>query len=390
MTADVIVVGAGPAGAVAATVLARAGARVRLLDRSAFPREKLCGDTVNPGTFGLLRRLGLAGALETRGLPVRGMLVTGEGGVCIDARYPVGLAGRALTRSVLDWSLVEEAVRAGASFEPGVIVQAPLAGARGTATVVGGVLARSRPDGSAMSLEAPVTIAADGSRSTLAATLGLARPARRPRRWAVGAYFADVPRAAEAGTEPVGEMHIRRGGYIGVAPLADGRTNVCFVKPSGAGDPELRDPLAALRRVLAGDRLLRDRFAGARPLGRAAVLGPLAVEEVGQGVDGLLVAGDAGGFIDPMTGDGLRFAVQSGVLAADAALGVLAHGWVGVHDGLRAARRREFQSKWRFNRMLRALVAAPLAVRVSSAAAALAPAIIGAIVARAGDCDLAD
>ena len=123
---DVIVVGAGPAGSVAATVLARAGARVRLVDRATFPREKLCGDTVNPGTLAILRRLRMADAIETRGLRVEGMVITGVSGVspvAIVGRYPGGLAGRALTRSELDWLLVQEAMKAGATFEPGVAVR---------------------------------------------------------------------------------------------------------------------------------------------------------------------------------------------------------------------------------------------------------------------------
>src|SRR5688572_25661650 len=102
---DVLIVGAGPAGAVAATVLARSGARVRIVDRARFPREKLCGDTVNPGTLALLRRLDLAERLETRGLPVDGMIVTGADGVSVESRYPDGLRGRSLVRRELDWSL---------------------------------------------------------------------------------------------------------------------------------------------------------------------------------------------------------------------------------------------------------------------------------------------
>src|SRR3989441_6955884 len=94
---DVLIVGAGPAGSVAATVLARAGARVRILDRAAFPRDKLCGDTVNPGTLALLRRLRMAEPIEAAGLPIDGMLLTGEG-VAIKERYPSGLQGRALMR----------------------------------------------------------------------------------------------------------------------------------------------------------------------------------------------------------------------------------------------------------------------------------------------------
>src|ERR1700687_1231289 len=102
---DVLIVGAGPAGAIAATILARAGARVRLVDRSAFPRDKLCGDTVNPGTIAMLRRLNVAGTIDTCGLRVAGMRVTGGDGVAVEGRYPDGVVGRALVRRRFDWML---------------------------------------------------------------------------------------------------------------------------------------------------------------------------------------------------------------------------------------------------------------------------------------------
>ena len=103
---DVLIVGAGPAGAVAATILARAGARVRILDRAIFPRDKLCGDTINPGTVAMLKRLQLAAALDTCSLPIEGMRVSGENGVVVEGRYPAGAAGRALLRRHLDWMLL--------------------------------------------------------------------------------------------------------------------------------------------------------------------------------------------------------------------------------------------------------------------------------------------
>jgi flavin-dependent dehydrogenase len=77
---DVLIVGAGPAGSVAAAILARAGARVRIVDRAVFPRDKLCGDTVNPGTLATLSRLGLARAIDSCSLPVEGMRLTGANG----------------------------------------------------------------------------------------------------------------------------------------------------------------------------------------------------------------------------------------------------------------------------------------------------------------------
>jgi flavin-dependent dehydrogenase len=187
-------------------------------------------------------------------------------------------------------------------------------------------------------------------------------------------------------TPTFGEMHVRRGHYIGIAPVPGGLTNVCLVEPSFAGDAALGDPTSLLRRALAGDPLLRDRAAGARLIGSPVVLGPLAVEVREAAIDGLLLAGDAGGFIDPMTGDGLRFAVQGGELAAAAALQALSRGWAGVHAHLAAARQRAFGGKWMFNRGLRVVVASPLGVEAAAVGARIAPPLMRAVISHAGDC----
>jgi flavin-dependent dehydrogenase len=226
-------------------------------------------------------------------------------------------------------------------------------------------------------------IAADGRHSTIAFGLGLARHPQHPRRWAVGAYFENVGRLSS-----FGEMHVRRGGYIGVAPIPGGLTNVCLVKGWEGRDATFRDPEALLQRELARDAWLRERFKDARLVTPPVVLGPLAVDVEPHAIPGLLLAGDAAGFIDPITGDGLRFAVRGGELAAGAALQALAAGWSGVHDRLAHERRREFATKWRFNRTLRVLVASPAAVRVGEAVALVAPRALRAIVRRAGDCDV--
>jgi flavin-dependent dehydrogenase len=140
---------------------------------------------------------------------------------------------------------------------------------------------------------------------------------------------------------------------------------------------------------LAADPLLGDRFHDAMLVAAPTVLGPLAVEPTGRHIDGLILAGDAAGFIDPMTGDGLRFAVEGAELAAAAALRALVHGWRGVHADLTRARARAFASKWRFNRALRALVSSPAAIGGAAFVAYAAPSLVRAIVTRAGDCGLA-
>jgi flavin-dependent dehydrogenase len=368
--ADVIIAGAGPAGTIAAVVLARAGARVLLLERARFPRHKLCGDSINPGAVSILERLGLSHVLDA-GLPIAGMLVSGEQSVRVVGRYPAGVRGVSLPRAVLDERLAAAAVQAGARLEEGTLVRGAVIGDAG----VGGVEVSGR-HGTIHRIAARVVIAADGHFSRVARPLRLSRAATRPRRWAIGGYFDHV-----AGVAEHGEMHVRRDHYIGVAPVPGGVTNACIVSA--------RRSLLRRRNVLAdcldNDPILRDRFAGARMIGPSTVLGPLAVDAGAAGSPGLLLAGDAAGFIDPMTGDGLRFAFRGGELAAVEALRALERGWDGAHRRLAAARRAEFGSKWRFNRVLRTVAARPLAVRTASVAARLAPGALRRVIAYAGD-----
>ena len=375
---DVLVVGAGPAGSVAALVLARAGARVRLVDRARFPRAKLCGDTLNPGALAALDRHGASAGVRARALPVTGMVVTGPGGARVVGEYGGGVRGAAITRANLDDLLLEEAVRAGVQFDEGVVVRAPLLAAGGSR--VAGVRVAARAD--EHDLRARLVIAADGRHSRVAFNLGLARYAPHPRRWAFGAYYDGVE-----GLTTLGEMHIRGDGYVGVAAVPGGLTNVCVVR-------ELRSSLRAQRtgsdglvhRAVTRDPVLRDRFARARRVTPVSVLGPLAVDAAAVGAPGLLLAGDAAGFIDPMTGDGLRFAIRGAELVAAAALRELETGGP-AHADLAAARRREFAGKWRMNRALRALVASPRAVQCAAVVAARWDAPVRRLVAMAGDVD---
>jgi geranylgeranyl reductase family protein len=372
MHADVVIAGAGPAGSIAAVVLARAGVGVLVLDRATFPRGKLCGDTLNPGAVHVLQRLRLPAA--DRGLPIRGMVVTGVGGVRVCARYPDGVAGRALARHAFDQSLLEAAATAGARVEDGVLVQRPILAARRGR--VQGVVVGSRSGGE-RAVHARLVIAADGRESRLARSLALARHPVRPRRWAVGVYFRGV-----RGMSDCGEMHVRPAYYIGVAPLPDDVTNVCVVTADRA---RLADPPRLVAAALAGEPELHERFRLAEQVSRPLVLGPLALESSGCGVPGLLLAGDSAGFIDPMTGDGLRFAMRGGELAALEALRCLETGVFDAHRRLARRRAREFRGKWRVNRLLRSVAGSGRGIVLASHATRLFPAPLRRIVSYAGD-----
>ena len=362
----------------AALVLARAGVRVRLVDRARFPRDKLCGDTLNPGTLSILDRLGIAGPVRQHALAITGMDVTGPRSTTVSADYPHGLTGAALTRRYLDVMLVEPATSAGAKCDSGIIVRAPLI-TTDSARVIG---VRVAAIGDDHDVHARVVIAADGRHSKIAFGMGLTKYAPTPKRWAFGAYFVDVD-----GMSTHGEMHIRADGYIGIAPLPGG-VNVCVVR-------DLKNMFRAQRSQRGsrccvggnGRSMLRDRFVRARQVSDVTSLGPLAVDAVTAGYPGLLLAGDAAGFIDPMTGDGLRFALRGGELAAEAALRELSSGSPAC-DSLWAARAREFGSKWRINRGLRTLVNSPRAVGAAARVAKQWSAPVRLPVRIAGDLNL--
>ena len=380
MSVDVIVAGAGPAGALAATILARAGARVRLFDRARFPRAKLCGDTLNPGALRVLAALMSTTAIEQRGLPLEGMVVTGPG-AAVTGLYPRGLRGRSLARQDLDMLLLEQAITAGARFEENALVAGPtIDSSRGT---VNGVALKGR-DGRTCEQRAALVIAADGRSSRLARASGLACYADSPRRWAIGGYFDGVSDLTRCG-----EMHVRAGRYIGVAPMPDGLANCCLVLPGDARRTAWRDPGGVLTAAVRGDAQLADRFARARLVAPPHVLGPMAVDARAAAVPGMLLAGDAAGFVDPITGDGLRFALAGGCLAANVAVDVLA-GRLDATSAVAAlaARRRElFAAKWRFNRAIRAVVARDAAISAAAVAARVLPSALAAIISYAGDCE---
>jgi flavin-dependent dehydrogenase len=376
---DVLIAGAGPAGSIAALVLARAGARVLVVDRETFPREKLCGDTLNPGAIRFLASLGLTGGPLDTARPLAGMIVTGPHRRRVAARYPDRQVGLALTRTEFDEWLLNQAIRAGARFESGLIARRPLLdGSNGRPLVRGLALDRRGAAGESIRMPATMTIAADGRHSAVARSMNLASTPARPRRWAFGVYATGID-----GVSDLGEMHVRPDYYLGIAPLPDGVSNVCVVtgpRPQGGS------PLEIVRRAIGADADLEGRFACAEFVSGVRVLGPLAVNARAAGVDGLLLAGDAAGFVDPMTGDGLSLAMRGAQLAALETLRTLETGdFAGAVLRLGGARREAFRAKLRFNRFVRRLVDSPVAIELAGLGATVAPGIVARAVRFAGE-----
>jgi flavin-dependent dehydrogenase len=294
---DVAVIGAGPAGSVAAALLARAGARTLLINREAFPRDKVCGGCLAPeGTAALGATFGpdiLRGGL------LLDRLVIAAGGRRID--LPVG-PFTSISRRDLDLALVRAALREGAS----------LCIAR--ATVIGrGVLAL-RDASHARTLRAGLVIAADGlSGSSLSGD---------PRF----GWIDDPGSPLGLGTVvPTDLLPVHRAtitmlcgdpGYVGLAPLADGTASVAAAISPGALRHGAGLAVADIARQCGHDPtpFARLRFRGTRPLTRRRA----AVE-----ADGVLVLGDAAGYVEPFTGEGMTWAVLGAREAAPVALGIL-------------------------------------------------------------------
>jgi flavin-dependent dehydrogenase len=357
---DVVVVGAGPAGSAAAAHLARAGCRVTLVERAAFPREKACSEYLSPEAVRLLDRLGLTGELEQAGAqPLFGTRVYGPRGAALTGRFssapvpPFRDAGLALPRRILDRAIAEAAVRAGAELRERVVVEELLY----EEGAVAGVALR-RADGGRELLRARLVIGADGLRSVVARRLGASRSAgsarRRfgpfPSRIAFVAHVADVP-----GLDGFAEMHVSEARYVGLNRIGDGLANVALVVPArlaAAAKGRIEEFFFASLNRFPG---VRDRVDPRRVTRRIMVTGPFAARARKIVADGVLLVGDAADFFDPFTGEGITSALRGAELAAAASLAALESD---RHPSARAlapylrARRDAFLGKWIVERLV--------------------------------------
>ncbi|MFC3993569.1 geranylgeranyl reductase family protein [Actinoplanes siamensis] len=329
--ADVIVVGAGPGGSAAAYHLARHGLRVLLLEKTEFPREKVCGDGLTPRAVRQLVRMGVdtsekAGWLQNKGLRVIG------GGVRLELDWPelASFPNYGLVRTRLDFDdmLARRAVEAGALLRTNVTVTGPVLDADGQ---VVGVEAKAGPGKDPVSYRAPLVIAADGVSGKFPLALGLAKRDDRPLGVAVRRYYRSAVKADDNYLESWLELRSAQDpgrllpGYGWIFGLGDGRVNVglgILNSSSAFGKTNYRNMLTDWLGSTPEDWGLRDEANGEGPTLGAAL--PMGFNRVPHYTRGVMLVGDSGGMVNPMNGEGIAYAMESGELAAEVAVQALA------------------------------------------------------------------
>ncbi|MEP7040317.1 MAG: NAD(P)/FAD-dependent oxidoreductase [Chloroflexota bacterium] len=347
---DVLVVGAGPAGSAAAAALAGKGRDVLMVEAHAHPRAKACAEYVSPRLLEELRLVGLADAAwQADALALDGMRVI-RGDDAVDIRYRDERGERqawGLERTRFDATLAAHAVASGARLlEHTSFVDVRWSGGVGGigSRVVRAIL--RTPEGK-RDVRCRWLIGADGARSRVTQRISVERSVGMPRRLGLVAHYEGVPELVKHG-----EMHVGPGWYVGLAPLAGNRLNVGMALP------------------LNGDRRsAEERFAAAiegipavavRLKGRARLTPIIGASPIGHRVrraagPGWMLIGDAAGFIDPFTGEGIYRALRSARAAAES-LGDL-------DDGASAryltARRKAFAAKDALTWLVQGMLASP-------------------------------
>jgi menaquinone-9 beta-reductase len=350
-TADVIVVGAGPAGSATAYYLAAAGLDVLVLEKSRFPREKVCGDGLTPRAVKALTGMGVPIGESDGWLRNKGLRIIGGGGrIELDwpelSSYPgYGLVRR---RRDFDETLARHAQKAGARLAEGTVVTGPLLDDR-TGRVTG-VTVQQAEDGQKLerNVRGRVVVAADGNSSRLSVALGLRKRDDRPLGVAVRSYYTS-PRHEDDYLEAWldlwdGEKLLP--GYGWIFGMGDGTSNVGLglLNTSEAfGNIDYR---ALLRRWLAAmpPEWGLSEENRTEPVRGAAL--PMGFNRTPHYSRGLLLVGDSGGMVNPFNGEGIAYALEAGEIAARTVVQALARPTAAGAEAVLHSYPRQLKDAW--------------------------------------------
>jgi flavin-dependent dehydrogenase len=317
-TAEVVVVGGGPAGAAMASRLAAAGHEVVLFERFREPRWRACGVYASPRTRARLSALGLSDSqLGSLIRPISAMNVESARGARCRLDYSAHGGACGFDRVRLERAMLDHAAAAGAIIREGEVVRS-LEPSRTMPHA--SELSVSTPDGPE-TWTARLVVGADGPGSMVARAFGVVRSSRRYRRAGLTVHHPD-PAAPAPEVAMEARMVIGRGWYCGLAPVPAGRVNIGIVVAEGtlrAAIANGHGPEGVVRSVLARIPGWHEAWQDTAPSDQVAVALPLAHRVTRRAGPGFLLVGDAAGFIDPLSGEGLHRALVSAELGSDAA-----------------------------------------------------------------------
>jgi len=320
--ADVLVVGAGPGGSATAHALAQTGLDVLLLEKTAFPREKVCGDGLTPRAVKTLVDMGIDTSANNGFIRNRGLRIYG-GGHRLELPWPelASFPDHGLVRPRLDFDelLVRHAQKAGARLQELTTVTGPVLDDSGR---VVGVTARVGPDKTPTTYRAPLVVAADGVSARLALGMGIEKRDDRPMGVAVRRYFTS-PRTDDDMLESWLELRSKDGdllpGYGWVFGVGDGTSNVGLgiLNTTKAWQrTDYKELLASWTGAMPAEWQFSEQFATGPVRGGAL---PMGFNRQPHYTRGLLLVGDAGGAVNPFNGEGIAYAMETGRLAAEVA-----------------------------------------------------------------------
>ncbi len=328
-SADVIVVGAGPGGSATAAYLAMSGLDVLLLEKTRFPREKVCGDGLTPRAVRELVTLGIPTPADDGWIKNHGLRIIG-GGMRLQLDWPDNSDfppyGLVRTRMDFDEILAQHAVKHGARLHEATNVVGPILDSSGS---IVGVRAKAvddsgRASGPELSFHAPLVIAADGNSSRLSLSMGREKRDDRPMGVAVRTYYTSVRHDddyleswLELWSKPDNGPEVLLPGYGWIFGVGDGTSNVGLgiLNTSKAfGKVDYKDVMRRWVATMPAEWTYNDETM-TMPIRGAAL--PMGFNRQPHYDRGLLLVGDAGGMVNPFNGEGIAYAMESGRLAAE-------------------------------------------------------------------------
>jgi menaquinone-9 beta-reductase len=317
--ADVIVVGAGPAGATTAFYLAQSGLDVLLLEKARFPREKVCGDGLTPRAVKTLVGMGISVSEQDGWVRNTGLRVIGAG-KRLELPWPELASypdyGLVRTRHDLDETLARRAQQAGARLLEGVTVTGPILGER--TGRIEGVTARVAGADDERTYAARIVVAADGNSSRLSVAMGLRKRDDRPLGVAVRTYY-QTPRHADEYLESwldLWDGDRLLPGYGWIFGMGDGTSNVglgLLNTSVGFGNTDYHALLRTWLKGMPAEWGFTEENR-TQPIRGAAL--PMGFNRTPHYHQGLLLVGDAGGMVNPFNGEGIAYAMESGEILA--------------------------------------------------------------------------